>query len=118
LLLMSIVRSVRRGATRASEQHASLHLLPRKQPRQAWSVALVEAILGASTRIIEERSTADFTTNAVVDRAGISIGSLYQYFRAATPSAIECRSSAGRSWTMHYGDSTREQKSARKSPQQ
>jgi AcrR family transcriptional regulator len=40
----------------------------------------VEAILEASARILEEQGLEGYTTNAVADRAGVSIGSLYQYF--------------------------------------
>ncbi|PZU20842.1 MAG: TetR/AcrR family transcriptional regulator [Shinella sp.] len=52
----------------------------RKQPRQARSSATVETILEASARILETRGLAAFTTNAVAERAGVSVGSLYQYF--------------------------------------
>jgi AcrR family transcriptional regulator len=40
----------------------------------------VEAVLAAAARILEERGLAGFNTNAVAERAGVSIGSLYQYF--------------------------------------
>ncbi|MEC9347539.1 MAG: TetR/AcrR family transcriptional regulator [Pseudomonadota bacterium] len=53
---------------------------PRKRPRQARSRATVEAILEAAARILEEGGAAACTTNAVAARAGVSIGSLYQYF--------------------------------------
>lgn len=41
---------------------------------------MVEAILEAAARILEERGLEGFNTNAVAERAGASIGSLYQYF--------------------------------------
>lgn len=53
---------------------------PRKSPAQGRSAATVEAILEAAARILEERGLEGYTTNAVADRAGVSIGSLYQYF--------------------------------------
>lgn len=53
---------------------------PRKRPRQARSVATFEAILEAAARILESLGFAGFNTNAVAELAGISIGSLYQYF--------------------------------------
>jgi AcrR family transcriptional regulator len=34
----------------------------------------------AAARILEEEGHSHFSTNAVADRAGVSIGSLYQYF--------------------------------------
>lgn len=53
---------------------------PRKRPRQARSVATFEAILEAAARILESLGFAGFNTNAVAELAGVSIGSLYQYF--------------------------------------
>ena len=52
----------------------------RKQPRQARSHATIEAILQAAAHILGERGWRGLTTNAVADVAGVSIGSLYQYF--------------------------------------
>lgn len=55
---------------------------PRKRPRQARSQATVTAILQAAAHILETQGLPGFTTNAVAERAGVSIGSLYQYFPA------------------------------------
>ncbi|MDB2448959.1 TetR/AcrR family transcriptional regulator [bacterium] len=55
-------------------------LNPRKQPRQARSAATIEVILEAAARILESDGLAAFNTNAVAAKAGVSIGSLYQYF--------------------------------------
>ncbi|CAH0281419.1 HTH-type transcriptional repressor KstR [Massilia sp. Bi118] len=55
-------------------------LKPRKRPVQKRAIAMVDAILDASARILVERGYAGLNTNAVAQRAGISIGSLYQYF--------------------------------------
>ena len=52
----------------------------RKEPRQARAQATVEAILEASARILDRQGWGRFTTNAVAEAAGVSIGSLYQYF--------------------------------------
>ncbi|WP_382163366.1 TetR/AcrR family transcriptional regulator [Hydrogenophaga sp. ANAO-22] len=52
----------------------------RKQPRQARSRTTVDAIVQAGARILGQRGWAGFTTNAVAEAAGVSIGSLYQYF--------------------------------------
>jgi AcrR family transcriptional regulator len=52
----------------------------RKEPQQARSRATVEAVIEAGARILSERGWAGFTTNKVADAAGVSIGSLYQYF--------------------------------------
>ena len=53
---------------------------PRKQPRQARAHHTVEAIIEASARILEQQGDGAFTTNAVAELAGVSIGTLYQYF--------------------------------------
>jgi AcrR family transcriptional regulator len=53
---------------------------PRKKPVQGRSRATVEAVLAAAAHILETRGLAGFNTNAVAERAGVSIGSLYQYF--------------------------------------
>jgi AcrR family transcriptional regulator len=53
---------------------------PRKSPKQARSQATVEAIVEAAARILEQRGHEGFSTNAVAELAGVSIGSLYQYF--------------------------------------
>lgn len=53
---------------------------PRKQPKQERSLATVEAILSATTHILTENGYDQLTTNRVAERAGVSIGSLYQYF--------------------------------------
>jgi AcrR family transcriptional regulator len=53
---------------------------PRKTPRQERSRALVEAIVEAGTRILVRRGREAVTTNSVAAVAGVSIGSLYQYF--------------------------------------
>jgi AcrR family transcriptional regulator len=55
-------------------------LQPRKSPRQARSAATVAAILEAAARILERGGPEALNTNAVAERAGVSVGSLYQYF--------------------------------------
>ena len=55
-------------------------VIPRKRPVQKRSRATVEAVLVAAARILEEQGLPGFNTNAVAERAGVSIGSLYQYF--------------------------------------
>lgn len=53
---------------------------PRKHPRQQRSAETVERILTAAARIFDERGYRGTTTNHVARQAGVSIGSLYQYF--------------------------------------
>lgn len=55
-------------------------LSPRKLPKQGRARATCDAILEAAAHIIARSGLAAFNTNAVAARAGVSIGSLYQYF--------------------------------------
>ena len=52
----------------------------RKTPRQRRSAETVEAILTAAAHILEKEGFDAATTNRVAVKAGVSIGSLYQYF--------------------------------------
>jgi AcrR family transcriptional regulator len=52
----------------------------RKQPRQARSRRLVAEILAAAGRILAREGARRFTAARVAEEAGISVGSLYQYF--------------------------------------
>jgi AcrR family transcriptional regulator len=69
---------------------------PRRKPRQARSKAMVEAILEAATRVLVARGYEGTTTIAVAEQAGVSIGSLYQYFpnKEALVAALAERHSA------------------------
>lgn len=53
---------------------------PRKRPTQARARATVEVILEAAAHILEVDGIATLNTNSIAERAGVSIGSLYQYF--------------------------------------
>lgn len=52
----------------------------RKAPRQQRSRVTVDAIVEAATRVLARRGWARFTTNEIAAVAGVSVGSLYQYF--------------------------------------
>ncbi|AZC89442.1 TetR family transcriptional regulator [Pseudomonas chlororaphis subsp. piscium] len=52
----------------------------RKAPKQARSTELVAAILEAATQVLAREGAQRFTTARVAEKAGVSIGSLYQYF--------------------------------------
>jgi AcrR family transcriptional regulator len=52
----------------------------RKEPKQARSVGLVSDILQAAGRVLAEEGAQRFTTARVAEKAGVSVGSLYQYF--------------------------------------
>nr|WP_301272652.1 TetR/AcrR family transcriptional regulator [Gluconobacter kondonii] len=53
---------------------------PRKTARQRRSEATVDAVVEAAARILEGKGDLSYTTNAIARTAGVSIGSLYQYF--------------------------------------
>lgn len=59
---------------------ASKALRPRKQPIQERSRLTVEAVLDAAVQVFEQYGYAAGTTARIAERAGISVGSLYQYF--------------------------------------
>ena len=52
----------------------------RKQPKQARSAELVAAILEAAVQVLAKEGAQRFTTARVAEKAGVSVGSLYQYF--------------------------------------
>ncbi|TAK75580.1 MAG: TetR/AcrR family transcriptional regulator [Aquabacterium sp.] len=52
----------------------------RKQPQQARSTELVGAILQAAVQVLSKEGAPRFTTARVAERAGVSVGSVYQYF--------------------------------------
>lgn len=55
-------------------------IAPRKRPSQQRSSATVQAILQATTHILEHDGYAKLTTNRIAEKAGVNIASLYQYF--------------------------------------
>jgi AcrR family transcriptional regulator len=56
------------------------HLSSRKEPQQARSSELVAAVLDAAVQVLEAEGAGRFTMARVAERAGVSVGSLYQYF--------------------------------------
>ena len=52
----------------------------RRNPRQERAHATVEAVLEAAAQVLEAKGLKGATTNAIAERAGVSVGSLYQYF--------------------------------------
>jgi AcrR family transcriptional regulator len=58
----------------------SSRISSRKQPQQARSAGLVATILEAAVQVLAKEGAPRFTTARVAEKAGVSIGSLYQYF--------------------------------------
>jgi AcrR family transcriptional regulator len=63
-----------------SRRPRRIALGPRKTATQTRATKTVEAIIEAAARILETLGFEGYTTNAIAKRAGVSIGSLYQYF--------------------------------------
>lgn len=52
----------------------------RKKPTQARAAATIDAIVEAASQILQREGEDAVTTGRIAERAGVSIGSLYQYF--------------------------------------
>jgi AcrR family transcriptional regulator len=65
----------------------------RKIPRQSRARDTVDVVLEAAAQVLEASGEAGFNTNAVAERAGVSIGALYRYFpdKAAILRALALR---------------------------
>lgn len=63
-----------------SEPSTPKQFRPRKAPSQSRSEETVAAIVEAAAQVLEAEGFEGFNTNAVARRAGVSIGSIYQYF--------------------------------------
>jgi AcrR family transcriptional regulator len=63
-------------------------LNPRKQPVQHRSKATVDMVLVAAAQVFEAHGYASGTTNRIAERAGVSIGTLYQYFPSKEAIAV------------------------------
>ena len=63
---------------------------PRKSPVQARSAASVDAILKATIQVLLRVGKEKLTTTRVATRAGVSVGTLYQYFPNKTCFAAGC----------------------------
>lgn len=58
----------------------SSEISPRKQPQQARSTELVAIVLKAAVQVLAKEGARRFTMARVAEKAGVSVGSLYQYF--------------------------------------
>lgn len=59
---------------------APASLTPRKRPRQARSAATLDAIFEATIQVLLADGMRALTTTRVAERAGVSVGTMYQYF--------------------------------------
>jgi AcrR family transcriptional regulator len=58
----------------------SPEIISRKEPKQARSAVLVASILEAAVQVLAKEGAHRFTTARVAEKAGVSVGSVYQYF--------------------------------------
>lgn len=70
----------------------------KKKPVQARARATVDAILDAAAQILVERSYGEASTNRIAERAGVSIGSLYEYFPGKLAVYSELNRREGLKW--------------------
>jgi AcrR family transcriptional regulator len=70
-------------------QDNPLHkFLPRRMPRQRRSRLLFDKIIATAKTLYEQEGYAYVTTNRIAEKANISIGSLYQYFKNSESIAL------------------------------
>ena len=67
-------------APTAMTDRSPARIASRRQPKQARSNDLVSAILQAAVQVLAREGAHRFTTTRVAERAGVSVGSVYQYF--------------------------------------
>ena len=72
-------------------------LEPRKAPRQARARATVAAIIDACAQLLAAGPYDALTTNSISERAGVSVGTLYEYFpnRESIVAALTANSCEG-----------------------
>ena len=71
---------------------------PRKRPRQERSKATVDAILTAAAKVLHAEGVEGATTNRIAELAGVSIGSLYQYFPSKDALVAALIDAANQKW--------------------
>jgi AcrR family transcriptional regulator len=63
-----------------SRRALTTHAFPRRMPRREPGQNIVDAILESATQLLGREGYAALSTNRIAELAGVSIGSLYQYF--------------------------------------
>ena len=82
LMSAKALESKQRKRSQGQAKGTGAHILPRgrRAPVQTRARETVAVIVEAAGQLLVKHGRAGVTTNAVADRAGVSIGSLYQYF--------------------------------------
>ena len=76
----------------------------RRLPRQRRAIATVDAILEAAARILIDTGYASASTNRIAERAGVGIGSLYEYFPGKEAIFAELRRREMTNWYARLRD--------------
>lgn len=76
-------------------------VVPRKQPQQRRSRQMTADILTAAIRVLKREGALGFTTTKVAETAGVSVGSLYQYYpnKQSILLALQCKA-ARNAWEI------------------
>jgi AcrR family transcriptional regulator len=53
---------------------------PRRKPKQARAQQTIEVVLDGAARVLRKRGYAAATTNRIAAAAGVSVGTVYEYF--------------------------------------
>ena len=77
---------------------------PRKTPRQERSRVTVEAILQAGAQVFRDAGFQAASTNQIATVAGVSIGSLYQYFPDKVAIAAALSAQIEDAWAESFQD--------------
>src|SRR3990167_2638635 len=75
---------------------------PRRSPRQERSQFTVDAIFEAVARIVATQGEDALTTNRIAEVAGVSVGSLYQYFPSKEAILLAMLDQQVRGYVRHY----------------
>jgi AcrR family transcriptional regulator len=74
--------------SRIPRRRSGQRLEPRKKPIQERSRVTLERLLSAAAQVFEEHGYAAGTSNRIAERAGLSIGTFYQYFPSKEAAAV------------------------------
>jgi len=80
-----VVSSSKRGKSRGKTKRAGAKRTSsrpgrRREPKRRTGVAIVQAIVEGTEKIIAEAGLKDLTTAKIAKVSGVSVGSIYQYF--------------------------------------
>src|ERR1700722_4151377 len=96
--MLTFVSSRSRGLV-MKQKEPPPQAIKRRRPLQQRSQEKVALILEAAVQLLDKGDIESLTTNAIAERAGVSIGTLYQYFdgKPAVLKELADREMGGRS---------------------